>query len=188
MTCGASVRSPASAERGVAPAAQRGARPGAAGGGRQLPLAGLRHRRTGRTRGPFQLDVRRGREARARARGAERGQSVESNTGGPVPRGRTWRQGARSSWRSPRSAPTCHGSGAAPGASVKVCPECSGRGVDFVRTGRIRRESPVSHVHGSRPDPHGALPDLQGHRRGAHAKEGGDHGAARHRHGNERSA
>ena len=25
--------------------------------------------------------------------------------------------------------PTCHGSGAAPGATFKTCPECSGRGV-----------------------------------------------------------
>ncbi len=63
-----------------------------------------------------------------RARGAETGQSVETTLevpfrvaalGGKVP----------IELEVTEECPVCHGSGAAPGASVKVCPECSGRGV-----------------------------------------------------------
>lgn len=59
---------------------------------------------------------------------AERGQSVEvtldvpfrvAALGGKVP----------VTLEVNEECPTCHGSGAAPGASFKICPECSGRGV-----------------------------------------------------------
>ncbi len=79
--------------------------------------------------------------AGARARGAGRGQSVEASVeipfrvaalGGKVP----------IQLEVNEECPTCHGSGAAPGASFKTCPECNGRGVisfgqaGFPRTGR----------------------------------------------------
>jgi molecular chaperone DnaJ len=65
---------------------------------------------------------------RGRSRGAEQGQSVETTLevpfrvaalGGKIP----------VELEVTEECATCHGSGAAPGASVKVCPECSGRGV-----------------------------------------------------------
>jgi molecular chaperone DnaJ len=64
----------------------------------------------------------------ARGRGAEEGESVEitleipfriAALGGKVP----------IDLEVTEECDVCHGSGAAPGASVKVCPECSGRGV-----------------------------------------------------------
>jgi molecular chaperone DnaJ len=64
----------------------------------------------------------------ARGRGAEEGQSVEltleipfrvAALGGKVP----------IDLEVTEECDVCHGSGAAPGSSVKVCPECSGRGV-----------------------------------------------------------
>jgi molecular chaperone DnaJ len=63
-----------------------------------------------------------------RSRGAEAGQSVETTLevpfrvaalGGKVP----------IELEVTEECPVCRGTGAAPGASVKVCPECSGRGV-----------------------------------------------------------
>ena len=65
---------------------------------------------------------------RGRARDAEQGQSVETTLevpfriaalGGKIP----------VELEVTEECATCHGSGAAPGAAVKVCPECSGRGV-----------------------------------------------------------
>jgi molecular chaperone DnaJ len=65
---------------------------------------------------------------RGRGRGAEEGQSVETTLevpfrvaalGGKVP----------IELEVTEECGVCHGSGAAPGASVKVCPECAGRGV-----------------------------------------------------------
>jgi molecular chaperone DnaJ len=66
--------------------------------------------------------------ARSRAKDAEQGQTVETTLevpfrvaalGGKVP----------VELEVTEECGTCHGNGAAPGASVKVCPECSGRGV-----------------------------------------------------------
>jgi molecular chaperone DnaJ len=65
---------------------------------------------------------------RGKGRDAEQGQSVETTLevpfrvaalGGKIP----------VELEVTEECGTCHGSGAAPGASVKVCPECSGRGV-----------------------------------------------------------
>ena len=69
-----------------------------------------------------------GRQGPARGRQTERGQSVEVSVevpfrvaalGGKVP----------VTLEVNEECPTCHGSGAAPGASFKICPECNGRGV-----------------------------------------------------------
>jgi molecular chaperone DnaJ len=66
--------------------------------------------------------------ARGKARGAEQGQTVETilevpfrvaALGGKIP----------VDLEVTEECGTCHGNGAAPGATVKVCPECSGRGV-----------------------------------------------------------
>lgn len=63
-----------------------------------------------------------------RSRGAEQGQTVETTLEVPF-------RVAASGGRIPvelevtEECGTCHGNGAAPGATVKVCPECSGRGV-----------------------------------------------------------
>jgi len=66
--------------------------------------------------------------AGARARTAGRGQSVEATVDIPF---RTAALGGKVPIQLEvnEECPTCHGSGAAPGASFKTCPECSGRGV-----------------------------------------------------------
>jgi molecular chaperone DnaJ len=63
-----------------------------------------------------------------RGRGTEAGQSVETTLEVPF---RVAAQGGKVpiQLEVTEECPTCRGSGAAPGASVKVCPECSGRGV-----------------------------------------------------------
>lgn len=63
-----------------------------------------------------------------RARGAEQGQTVETTLEVPF---RVAALGGRIpvELEVTEECGTCHGSGAAPGATVKVCPECSGRGV-----------------------------------------------------------
>ncbi|HEX6536398.1 MAG TPA: J domain-containing protein [Gemmatimonadaceae bacterium] len=63
----------------------------------------------------------------ARAAGPERGQSVEAQVSIPF---RTAALGGKVpiTLEVNEECPTCHGSGAAPGASFKTCPECNGRG------------------------------------------------------------
>jgi molecular chaperone DnaJ len=63
-----------------------------------------------------------------RARGAEQGQTVETTLEVPF---RVAALGGRIpvELEVTEECGTCHGNGAAPGATVKVCPECSGRGV-----------------------------------------------------------
>jgi molecular chaperone DnaJ len=69
-----------------------------------------------------------GRTAGRGARGPERGQSVETTLEVPF-------RVAASGGKIPveldvtEECPTCHGNGAAPGATFKTCPECNGRGV-----------------------------------------------------------
>src|SRR3984893_14806555 len=64
----------------------------------------------------------------ARQRGPEKGQTVEATLDIPFPtaprRGKVPIELEVS-----EECPTCHGSGAAPGASLRICPECNGRGV-----------------------------------------------------------
>jgi molecular chaperone DnaJ len=69
-----------------------------------------------------------GGRAAGRGRTAEQGQSVETTLEVPF---RVAAQGGKVSinLEVTEECETCKGSGAAPGASLKVCPECSGRGV-----------------------------------------------------------
>jgi molecular chaperone DnaJ len=90
--------------------------------------------------------------AAGRGRAPERGQSVETQveipfrtavTGGKVP----------VTLEVTEECQTCHGSGAAPGASMKICPECSGRGtVSFGQGGfAVNRPCPVCLGRGQIP-------------------------------------
>src|SRR5918912_1497634 len=87
-----------------------------------------------------------------RARGPERGQSVETTVeipfrvaalGGKVP----------ITLEVNEECPTCHGSGAAPGATFKTCPECNGRGtISFGQGGfAVNRPCPLCLGRGQVP-------------------------------------
>ena len=116
---GGGAPSGAGARRGPAPG---GARPGAndTGGGFDFDIGGL-----GGLGDLFSSMFGGG---RGKARGAEQGQSVETVLEVPF---RVAALGGRIpvELEVTEECGTCHGNGAAPGATVKVCPECSGRGV-----------------------------------------------------------
>src|SRR5262249_39086810 len=63
----------------------------------------------------------------ARPRGPERGQDIESQLSIPF---RVAALGGKApiELEVNEECPTCHGTGAAPGAKIQTCPECSGRG------------------------------------------------------------
>lgn len=79
-----------------------------------------------------------------RAAGPERGQSVETSVEVPF---RTAALGGKIpiELEVTEQCPTCHGSGGAPGASFKTCPECNGRGVVSLGQGgfAVTRTCPV---------------------------------------------
>jgi molecular chaperone DnaJ len=87
-----------------------------------------------------------GGEARqtSRARGPEKGQTVEANLDIPF---RTAARGGKVpiELEVSEECGTCHGSGAAPGATLKICPECNGRGVISFGQGSfaVNRPCPV---------------------------------------------
>src|SRR5207253_7616676 len=80
----------------------------------------------------------------ARQNGPEKGQSVEANLDIPF---RTAARGGKVpiELEVSEECGTCHGSGAAPGASLKICPECNGRGVISFGQGSfaVNRPCPV---------------------------------------------
>ena len=87
-----------------------------------------------------------GGEARqsSRPRGPEKGQTIEANLDIPF---RTAARGGKVpiELEVSEECSTCHGSGAAPGAQLKTCPECNGRGViSFGQGGfAVNRPCPV---------------------------------------------
>ena len=80
----------------------------------------------------------------ARPRGPEKGQTIEANLDIPF---RTAARGGKVpiELEVSEECSTCHGSGAAPGAQLKICPECNGRGViSFGQGGfAVNRPCPV---------------------------------------------
>ncbi len=93
-----------------------------------------------------------GQGGRGRPRGAEQGQSIESTlevpfriaaTGGKVP----------IELEVNEECPSCNGSGAAPGATIKGCPECGGRGtISFGQGGfAVNRPCPMCMGRGQVP-------------------------------------
>ncbi len=93
-----------------------------------------------------------GAQAGGRPAGPERGQSVETTLNVPF---RTAALGGKVpiELEVTEPCPTCHGSGGAPGASFKTCPECSGRGVVSIGQGgfAVTRTCPVCLGRGKVP-------------------------------------
>ena len=90
--------------------------------------------------------------AGGRGRAPERGQSVETQVEVPF---RTAVMGGRIpvTLEVTEECPTCHGSGAAPGAIMKICPECTGRGTVSFGQGSfaVNRPCPVCLGRGQIP-------------------------------------
>jgi molecular chaperone DnaJ len=88
----------------------------------------------------------------SRQRGPERGQTVEATLDIPF---RTAARGGKVpiELEVSEECPTCHGTGAAPGASLRICPECNGRGViSFGQGGfAVNRTCPVCLGRGQVP-------------------------------------
>ncbi|MGH7603465.1 MAG: DnaJ C-terminal domain-containing protein, partial [Gemmatimonadaceae bacterium] len=88
----------------------------------------------------------------SRPRGPEKGQTVEANLDIPF---RTAARGGKVpiELEVSEECGTCHGTGAAPGAHLKVCPECNGRGViSFGQGGfAVNRPCPVCLGRGQVP-------------------------------------
>jgi molecular chaperone DnaJ len=88
----------------------------------------------------------------SRQRGPEKGQTVEANLDIPF---RTAARGGKVpiELEVSEECSTCHGSGAAPGAALKICPECNGRGViSFGQGGfAVNRTCPVCLGRGQIP-------------------------------------
>jgi len=88
----------------------------------------------------------------ARHRGPEKGQTVEATLDIPF---RTAARGGKVpiELEVSEECPTCHGTGAAPGASLRICPECNGRGViSFGQGGfAVNRTCPVCLGRGQVP-------------------------------------
>jgi molecular chaperone DnaJ len=88
----------------------------------------------------------------SRQRGPEKGQTVEANLDIPF---RTAARGGKVpiELEVSEECGTCHGSGAAPGASLRICPECNGRGViSFGQGGfAVNRPCPVCLGRGQVP-------------------------------------
>jgi molecular chaperone DnaJ len=90
--------------------------------------------------------------ARSRARGPERGQDVEIQLSVPF-RVAALGDKVPVELEVNEECPTCHGSGAAPGAKLQTCPECSGRGtISFGQGGfAVQRPCPMCLGRGQVP-------------------------------------
>lgn len=93
-----------------------------------------------------------GAKGQSRPSGPQRGQNIETSLEIPF---RTAARGGKVpvELEVNEECATCHGSGAAPGATVKICPECSGRGsVSFGQGGfAVNRPCPVCLGRGQVP-------------------------------------
>ena len=93
-----------------------------------------------------------GETRQTRQRGPEKGQTVEANLEIPF---RTAARGGKVpiELEVSEECGTCHGSGAAPGTSLRICPECNGRGViSFGQGGfAVNRPCPVCLGRGQVP-------------------------------------
>src|SRR5215203_3986767 len=93
-----------------------------------------------------------GERAQARPSGPQRGQNIETSLEIPF---RTAARGGKVNvdLEVNEECGTCHGNGAAPGASLKTCPECSGRGsVSFGQGGfAVNRPCPMCLGRGQVP-------------------------------------
>jgi molecular chaperone DnaJ len=93
-----------------------------------------------------------GARGQSRPSGPQRGQNIETSLDIPF---RTAARGGKVpvELEVNEECGTCHGSGAAPGASMKICPECSGRGsVSFGQGGfAVNRPCPVCLGRGQVP-------------------------------------
>jgi molecular chaperone DnaJ len=128
-------------------------RPGAAGGGapninfQDFDIGGL-----GGLGDLFGSIFGGGARGGGRPSGPQRGQNVETALDIPF---RTAARGGKVSvdLEVNEECPTCHGSGGAPGATMKICPECSGRGVvSFGQGGfAVNRPCPVCLGRGQVP-------------------------------------
>jgi len=89
---------------------------------------------------------------RARSRGPERGQDVETQVSVPF-RMAALGGKVQIELEVNEECPTCHGSGAAPGAKIQTCPECQGRGtISFGQGGfAVQRPCPMCLGKGSVP-------------------------------------
>ena len=93
-----------------------------------------------------------GGNARARSRGPERGQDVEIQLAVPF-RVAALGDKVPVELEVNEECPTCHGSGAAPGAKLQTCPECNGRGtISFGQGGfAVQRPCPMCLGRGQVP-------------------------------------
>jgi molecular chaperone DnaJ len=93
-----------------------------------------------------------GAQGGGRTRGPERGQTVETTLEVPF---RTAALGGKVpiELEVTEQCPTCHGTGGAPGASFRTCPECSGRGVVSIGQGgfAVTRTCPMCLGRGQIP-------------------------------------
>jgi molecular chaperone DnaJ len=93
-----------------------------------------------------------GANARTRSRGPERGQDVEMQLEVPF-RDAALGGKVEVELETNEECPTCHGSGAAPGAKLQTCPECNGRGtISFGQGGfAVQRPCPMCLGRGQVP-------------------------------------
>lgn len=149
--------SPFGAGHPGASSARRGARPGPAPGPGGQPGANFKFEEfdvggLGGLGDLFSSMFGNGAQAGGRPGGPERGQSVETTLNVPF---RTAALGGKVpiELEVTEPCPTCHGSGGAPGASFKTCPECSGRGVVSIGQGgfAVTRTCPICLGRGKVP-------------------------------------